>query len=298
MTLTLDDEVLREVWSGSVAVAFSLHPADVGTLEIPPPFYLALPRYAYLTMYSSEIRAHFAPYATALGKTAGHELWFTANDRNQSALRWTWPVGVLYDLYGAAHTPWPVTVHTSAYPSERLLRCPDEDTVKSHFLHSLKEAVFLRHGDVDVVNELSIAASTDLWAGILRNEMERYWAVNKQIAAHALKKPWRSVAVRIVRATSKSLQQEPIAPQGKDGRDVSLGMVLQQLVPEAVELVNSSSSSSDSHADHGLVRFRGGVRVIVQGITPALDTSMPWLATHLASADNFLYIVVLGSELS
>jgi len=287
----MDDEVLREVWSGNIAIAFSLHPTDVGTLETPPPFYLALPRYSYVTMYSSEIRAHFAPYAAALGKAAGHELWFTANDRSQSPLRWTWPVGVLYDLYGALHTPWPVTVHTSAYPSERLLRCPDEDTVKSHFLHSLKEAVYLRHGDVDAVNELSVVASTDLWAGILRNEMERYWGVNRQIALHALKKPWRSVALRIVRAASKALQQEPIAPQGKDGRDVTLGAVLQQLVPDAID---SSPAGPGSES----LRLRAGTRILVQGIAPALDSSVPWLATHLSSADNFLYIIVLGSESS
>lgn len=119
-------------------------------------------------MYASEIRQHFAPYAAALGKSS-QELWFTAQDHAQTPLRWTWPVGVLYDLLGDAATPWTITVHTSAYPTERLLRCPDEDTVKSHFLHSLKEAVFLRHGDVDVVNELSVAHTTDLWAGILRS---------------------------------------------------------------------------------------------------------------------------------
>jgi hypothetical protein len=28
----------------------------------------------------------------------------------------------------------------------------------------------MRYGDVDAVNELSVAANTDLWAGILRNE--------------------------------------------------------------------------------------------------------------------------------
>lgn len=38
--VTLDDEVLREVWVGTIAVAFVLHPADVGTLERPPPYFV------------------------------------------------------------------------------------------------------------------------------------------------------------------------------------------------------------------------------------------------------------------
>jgi len=280
----LDNELLREVWSGSVTVAIFLNPADLGTLESPAPLYLSLPRYAYITMFSTDIRKHFESFATALGKQP--ELWFTATDNAQSLLKWNWPLGVLYDLYAAAHTPWPITVHWSAYPSERLLRCPDDDTVKSHFLHSLKEAVCMRHGDVDAVNQLDVLANSNLWAGILRNEMEVYWTANRQIYAHISKSPWKSVSIRLARPGAKTLTQEPISPI-IEGRDATLLDVLSRIAPDALDLIDPSRNRAT---------LRAGVRVVVQGISPPLEASVSWLSTYLASADNFLYIVVLSDS--
>ena len=78
-------------------------------------------------------------------------------------------MGVLFDLYGARTMPWRIHVRFQNYPTDRLLRCPDEDTIMSHFRQSLKEAVFMRHGDIDVVNELSKEADQNLWAGFYRS---------------------------------------------------------------------------------------------------------------------------------
>lgn len=52
-----------------------------------------------------------------------------------------YPVGVLYDMYGKSALPWAITVHFQNYPVETILRCPDEDTIKSHFLNTLKEVL-------------------------------------------------------------------------------------------------------------------------------------------------------------
>ena len=114
------------------------------------------------------------------------------------------------------------------------------------------------------------------------DEMSRYWDVNKQITAHALKKPWRSVAVRVVRGSAKALHQEPLSPIGKEGQELTLAEALLKLAPDVI--------------DAQTLAVRQGVRVLVQGITPALDASVVWLAAHLSSADNFLYLVLAIDE--
>ena len=77
-----------------------------------------------------------------------------------------YPVGVLYDLYGNQELPWQLVVHFQGFPSDQLLRCPNEDTVKWQFMNVLKEANYIKHGDTSRVNGLTVAESNDIWDGV------------------------------------------------------------------------------------------------------------------------------------
>lgn len=64
-----------------------------------------------------------------------------------------------------------------------------------------------------------------------------------------------------------------------DGREFTLGELLELHIPEAVRRKGDAFVCSS--------------RVLIHGIEPALDTSLAWLMQNLSSADNFVYIVVL-----
>ena len=54
-----------------------------------------------------------------------------------------YPVGVLFDLFAnPQELPWPITVHFQGFPTQQLLRCPNEAFVKSHYMNVLKEVPF------------------------------------------------------------------------------------------------------------------------------------------------------------
>jgi autophagy-related protein 5 len=75
------------------------------------------------------------------------------------------PVGVLADMYGEASTlPWHITVHFQAFPAADILRCPDQHTIQAHYTNVLKEANYLKHGDGNRVNSLSLEDSNNLCA--------------------------------------------------------------------------------------------------------------------------------------
>lgn len=70
---------------------------------------------------------------------------------------------MLFDVLSVADAlPWAITVHFQAFPASEVLRCPDVDTIKAHYTNVLKEANYLKHGDGNRVNALSLEDSNNM----------------------------------------------------------------------------------------------------------------------------------------
>lgn len=91
-------------------------------------------------------------------------------------LHWHLPFGLLRDLLcgpgadGALNLPWALTVHFWGFPSDVLLPCDNEQSVESHFMHSLKQATFLRMGSTKAVMALPEAQQTQIWTSISQSK--------------------------------------------------------------------------------------------------------------------------------
>ena len=125
-------------------------------------------RNQYITLNNEAIRAHFADFVAA-NHSKSTDLWYSCGD--DTPLRWHYPLGVLFDLHAdSTQLPWHITVHYSAFPTDKLLRCPSDDTIKAHYTNVLKEANYLKHGDGSRVANLSLQDSTNLWEGLLTSK--------------------------------------------------------------------------------------------------------------------------------
>jgi len=270
-----DPQIQTEVWEGCVPIVVQLAVNDLTSMEKPSPYYLSVPRFSYITLFSAPVKQHFLEYIP----TINDEMWY---DSEGNPLKWHYPIGVLYDTYGRHQMPWPITVHFQGFPSDQLLRCPDEDTIKSHFLNTLKEANYMKYGDIDNVNALSVLEHTDLWAGIFRNEKERFWKISHKLNTRGMEHIV-NVPVRIIRPQQRFMIQEPFPPKGPDGKDHTLADILEKLVPD----VTITSNGTQLTTRHNL---------LIQGIVPTLDMSLLWLTSNLTNTDNFLYIIILSPE--
>lgn len=82
-----------------------------------------------------------------------------------------YPIGVLYDwLTSAEELPWNITVHFQSFPSDQIMKCPNEEIVKRQFMNATKEAIYVRYGDCSRVNSLSVSDSMDLWEGLKKSK--------------------------------------------------------------------------------------------------------------------------------
>ncbi|KAL9316411.1 hypothetical protein ACSQ67_017412 [Phaseolus vulgaris] len=124
---------VKQVWEGAIPLQIHLHESEVTTLPPPPPALVLAPRIGYLPLLISLVKPHFSSTLPP-GLDA---VWF---DYKGLPLKWYIPTGVLFDLLCVEpERPWNLTVHFRGYPSNVLLPCEGEDSVKWSFINSLKE---------------------------------------------------------------------------------------------------------------------------------------------------------------
>lgn len=214
--------------------------------------------------------------------SSGDEVWF---EFNGVPLKWHYPLGVLFDLLidePNAALPWSLTVHFHAFPVTELMRCPNDDAIRSLYTNALKEANYLKHGDGGRVNKLSLDDSNNLWNGLVRHEFDTFWSANDKLVC-ALADDLKSVPLRICERDRPATQVlfEPLAGSNNNNAHRSLADLLRSVFPDRfANLLDTAPNNGQP------------VLALVQGVAPPLATSVFWLATHFAHPDNFLYIVI------
>jgi autophagy-related protein 5 len=87
--------------------------------------------------------------------------WFSYNSL---PLKWNIPTGVLFDLllagFPSSH-PWQLTLHFTDFPTATLGEYTGEDSLKSIFRNSLKEASFIAKNSAQPVMDMVVGARED-----------------------------------------------------------------------------------------------------------------------------------------
>ena len=155
-------------WHGNIPCCLSLSPHDLADITPPAPHYIMLPRLSYLHVAAASVIASLL--TSSLSSLENGGVWFS---HNKVPLDWHLPIGVLFDKIAlnadlASHTtpqllPLELTVHFSSYPDTLLQytsQTPtDLSTVRQHFAQSLKQSLFLEHGNSRTANNVSDCAT-------------------------------------------------------------------------------------------------------------------------------------------
>lgn len=263
-----DNEVLHKVWEGRLPVCFRLAQSEWRSTD-PEEIYLMVPRQTYFPLITDRVQKAFSEYVSATNRN--NEIWL---DYNGNPLKWHYPVGLLFDLLANDSTennsniPWVLSVHFEQYPNE-LLHCGSKEIVESYFLSTIKEADALKHKG-KVINEMLKKDHKQLWYGLQSDQFDQFWSVNKRLMEITEGEGFRSIPFRIYQL-DKAYIQRTFEPIGEDGRKRTLEELLQFVFGE----------------NYSKIKL-----VLVQGITPSLETPVQWLSEHLSYPDNFLHICV------
>ncbi|XP_063244616.1 autophagy protein 5 isoform X1 [Bacillus rossius redtenbacheri] len=258
-----DREVLREIWEGRLPVCFQLDSEEVYDLQAPNPSYLMVPRLSYFPLVTDKIRKHFVRHIHPDKQEA--EMWL---DYNGQALKWHYPIGVLFDTYvqSNAQLPWNITVHFDKFPETELLHCHNREAVESHYMACVKEADVLKHRS-QVVSTMQKKDHNQLWLGLQNDKFDQFWAVNRKLMEASQDEAFKYIPFRCYRGDDTFVQRL-VRPVSEEGQRKTLQDLVAEIFPNET------------------------VRVITHGIEPPCETPLQWMSEHLSYPDNFLHLCI------
>jgi autophagy-related protein 5 len=78
--------------------------------------------------------------------------------------------------------PWRLTLHASSYPTTHLIPLDNSNRhIHDLFIHSVKEADYLRTGTGKTVMFLSQADSTQLWDAVVKHDFSLFNPINQKL---------------------------------------------------------------------------------------------------------------------
>lgn len=276
-----DDAVKRELWDGKIPVCFKLDEDDVamtirGDRVAPEPCYMMLPRVSFFPLLYEKLEKL---YARAAGKQTEDELWLSAE---ATPLKWHYPVGVLYDLYGRGmNLPWEITVHFRNFPEDTVLHCQTRDALEAHFKSRLKEADCVKHKS-EVIQSLTPQEFGQIWKGFSENNYDEFWAVNKKmmLSTRSEREPFKNIPFCIYQ-DGKAVFQRLLSPYKSKSSPAGGGDLVENTLGDVLQLYSSSFPISQEHC------------VLIHGIEISPQTPIQWLSENLSYPDSFLHICVV-----
>ncbi|XP_063244620.1 autophagy protein 5 isoform X2 [Bacillus rossius redtenbacheri] len=221
-----DREVLREIWEGRLPVCFQLDSEEVYDLQAPNPSYLMVPRLSYFPLVTDKIRKHFVRHIHPDKQEA--EMWL---DYNGQALKWHYPIGVLFDTYvqSNAQLPWNITVHFDKFPETELLHCHNREAVESHYMACVKEADVLKHRS-QVVSTMQKKDHNQLWLGLQNDKFDQFWAVNRKLMEASQDEAFKYIPFRCYRGDDTFVQRL-VRPVSEEGQRKTLQDLVAEIFP-------------------------------------------------------------------
>lgn len=205
-------EAQKHVWEGAIPLQIHLHESEVTTLPSPPPALVLAPRIGYLPLLISLLKPHFSSTLPPGVDT----IWF---DYKGLPLKWYIPTGVLFDLLCVEpERPWNLTVHFRGYPSNVLLPCEGEDSVKWSFINSLKEAAYVINGNCKNVMNMSQPDQVELWGSVLNGNLEIYQRVASKLKLGTFEDEYIENGSSVVTKSQQSTGDTDATGQVKTGR--------------------------------------------------------------------------------
>ncbi|KAH0387129.1 autophagy protein 5, partial [Aureobasidium melanogenum] len=207
--------IQKKVWAGSLPLEIRLASADCRTYDETDPYLINVPRLSYLAFLLPRLHTFFSPQLID-PSIPFHNAWLSFE---HVALKYHYPIGLLYDLFsGAAPSnpeddgtedveellPWKLVLRYSEFPDEQLMGLDGEGKVlKDCFVNAVKEADVIRNGKGNVYMGLSKDDSDNLWQAVQDHNLAKFNTVHNKLL-NPPGTPLRNIPIKVYLPTTAS----------------------------------------------------------------------------------------------
>ena len=177
------------------------------------------------------------------------DVWFESNG---VPLRTNLPIGVLYDMMNGkvsseSHalpiSPWGIVIHFTGFPTEKVMKCPNEPSSARLFAHSLKQALFLLYGSTRAYNTLPIDSQESLWLAAKLGQLSGFDPLVEILMPNI--ESIRVIPVRILFASLPTTLQRPFNSTLPDG-NVTTFLAVHTTIEDYLKSIAASTPSISS----------------------------------------------------
>ncbi|OAD06343.1 hypothetical protein MUCCIDRAFT_106914 [Mucor lusitanicus CBS 277.49] len=180
-----DADISETIWNGKIPFKITLDPTDIdiyGSEKVWDPIYLEVSRCSYLPLVTKHIQQLLVNLGMQVSDEVFQSAWY---DHERQPLKWHYPVGLLFDLHATdLSKTWNLTLHFKDLPSDLILLKPTAETMQDMFMSMIKEADFLRNGNIKKVMNLSKRDTTQLWDSLASDRYSEFREVNKHLVEY------------------------------------------------------------------------------------------------------------------
>ncbi|KAK4685003.1 autophagy-related protein 5, partial [Tremellales sp. Uapishka_1] len=191
----------RLTWQATIPLEIRLADGEPGAGSGLDTYYMTAPRYSYLPLLLSEIRENLVDLVLddqQLAETNETEWWFEEEPdpaasgglASQGPCKWHWPLDLieLHSMISRPSTstspstkPLRLVLHLSAPPQDKLMLPNSVEACKTQFVNQLKEADFIRWGNVRKVTGLRRQDLEAGWDGMVQDDYDLHSRMSSRL---------------------------------------------------------------------------------------------------------------------
>lgn len=176
--MILDDMLGSILWEGKIPIIFQLSENEITSNQRPNPCFVLASRLSYLPMVASDAITYLQN--SVLQYTS--MIWF---EYNHYPLKANLPLGVLFDMTTENSNnnklPWIVTIHFQSFPFNQIVNCSTLKDSERYYNHSLKQALYLLHGNTNAFNSLTIECKQSVWNSVCTGDYNTFQQVSRDL---------------------------------------------------------------------------------------------------------------------
>ena len=182
---------------------------------------------------------------------------------------------------------WEITIHFQHFPADKILKCDSLDKIRDYYSHSLKQALHLMYGSINIFTLMSLENKSNMWSSVTTGDYTKY--IDSASSILSSEEAIRLLPIRLIQADKPTIQK-PISasPSAKlDATSNAADDSSNDLKP-----TNNTTTLQDTLTILYPLYNENEYNLTIQGIEVSLSVPIYELWQLLRHPDLFLYIIM------